>query len=176
MFSADAEHRAHVVGIDDGGDVVFACDVAYQFVDEYRCLRVKARVGFVAEEVFGVEGDGTGYGYTLLHTAAYLRGILLVGTRQVDALDAETSPFFPLGSRLAGEHFQREHDIFEYRERVEQGRPLKQHAYLGCAMSLSRPDSYAENLCRRRALRPSRGAAGLRLISSVRSFPSRFSR
>ncbi len=127
---ADAKHRAHVVGIDDGGDVVFACDVSYQFVDEYRCLRVETRVGFVAEEIPGVEGDGTSYGDTLLHTAAYLRGVLFVGTRQVDALDAETGPLFPLGSRLAGEHFQREHDIFEYRERVEKGRPLKQHAYL----------------------------------------------
>ena len=65
----DAEHRVHVVSVDYGGDIVFVSDVAEEFVNHNRCLRVKAGVGFVAEEVFGVKRYCSGDSHTLLHTA-----------------------------------------------------------------------------------------------------------
>ena len=39
---ADTHYRIHVVRVDDGGDVELVRDVAQQFVNHYRGLRVKA--------------------------------------------------------------------------------------------------------------------------------------
>ena len=66
---ADAEHRVHVVGVDDCSNIIFMSDIGQQFVDHYRCARIEAGVGLVAKEVFGIECDGSCYGYTFLHTA-----------------------------------------------------------------------------------------------------------
>ncbi len=35
-------HGIHVVGVDDGGYIVFMCDVAQKFVNKNRCARVES--------------------------------------------------------------------------------------------------------------------------------------
>ena len=57
---ADLHDRIHIVGVDDRGDAVFLGDLVDQVVDHDRSLGVEARVGFVAEEVFGIQYDGPG--------------------------------------------------------------------------------------------------------------------
>ena len=76
---ADAEHRVHIVGIDDGSDIVFVRDIAEQFVYEYGCLGVEAAVGLIAEQVARVQRYGASDGDTFLHTAGYFAGILVFG-------------------------------------------------------------------------------------------------
>ena len=44
----------HVVGVDDGGDVVFVGDAMQEFIDDERRLWVEPRVRLVAKEVFRV--------------------------------------------------------------------------------------------------------------------------
>ena len=105
--------------IDDGRDVIFARDVLDEFVDKDRCLRVESRVRFIAEKIFGVESNGSGYGDPFLHAATYLRRILFVGPRKVYTFDTESGPFLSFSGGLPGKHFQWEHDVFENGERVE---------------------------------------------------------
>lgn len=77
IFS-DSEHGVHVVGVDDGGDVIFMGDVAQQVIDQNRRLRVESGVGFVAEKIFGIERDSAGDSHTFLHTARYFGRIFIV--------------------------------------------------------------------------------------------------
>ncbi len=39
---AYAKHAVHIVGVDNGGYIVFVGDVAQKFVDQYRCLGVES--------------------------------------------------------------------------------------------------------------------------------------
>ena len=66
---ANAHHRVHVVGVDDGGGVVFHGDGVQQVVDNQRRLGVESAVRLVAEQVFRVERNGTRNGHALLHAA-----------------------------------------------------------------------------------------------------------
>ncbi len=101
-----------------------------EFVDDERGLRVEARVGFVAEQVFRVQGNGTGNGYALLHAARDFAGHLLFGSLQVDAVEAELGAADAVGLVLVGEHVEGEHHIFEHRHGVEEGCRLEDHAHL----------------------------------------------
>ncbi len=83
----DAHHRVHIVGIDDGCHIVILGDAREEFVDDERSLWVETRVRFIAEEVFRIDHDGTGNGYTFLHTTRDLARILLLGVYQVDAVE-----------------------------------------------------------------------------------------
>ncbi len=131
---ADAEHRVHVVGVDDGGDVVFVGDVAEQFVDHDRGAGVEARVGLVAEEVFGIEGDGAGDGHTFLHTARDLGGVFVVGALEVDALDTELGTVMNLGGSHVGEHGERESHVAEHGLGVKERRALERAFRSPCAV------------------------------------------
>lgn len=45
----NAEHRVHIVGIDDGGYAIFMGYVAKERINKQRSLRIKTGVGLIAE-------------------------------------------------------------------------------------------------------------------------------
>ena len=126
---ADAHDGVHVVGVDDGGHVELAGDALQQFVDDEGGLGIETRVGLVAEQVFGVEGDGTGNGDALLHTAGNLAGEFLVGSLQIDTVEALLGAVYALAEVHRGEHVEGEHDVLEDGHRVEEGSALEDHAH-----------------------------------------------
>ena len=75
----DGVDRVHVMGIDDGGDVVLLGDLVDELVDHGGGLGVEPRVRFVAEEILGVECYSTGDSGTLHHPPTDL-GRVLVGS------------------------------------------------------------------------------------------------
>ena len=121
---ADAHDGVHVVGVDDGGHVELAGDALQGG------LGIETRVGLVAEQVFGVEGDGAGNGYALLHTAGDLAGEFLVGSLQIDTVEAFLGAVYALAEVHRGEHVEGEHDVLEDGHRVEEGCTLEDHAHL----------------------------------------------
>ena len=125
---ADAEHGIHIVCVDHSGDVVLASDVVDQLVDEDGGLRIEARVGFVAEEVFGIERDGAGDCYSFLHTAREFGGHFLMCSLEAYAFQAEIHAFAYLSHCLVAEHTEGKAHVFFHRHRVEEGRALKEHA------------------------------------------------
>lgn len=54
----DTHHRVHVMCVDDSSDIVFLCDAGQKFVYDKGSFRIETGVGFVAEEIFGVEDYG----------------------------------------------------------------------------------------------------------------------
>ena len=72
---ADLLHHAHLVCDDDDGDAKLFVDVADQLEDLARRLGVERARGLVAEQNFGVRGEGAGDGHALLLSAGELRGI-----------------------------------------------------------------------------------------------------
>ena len=76
MF-AYSHDGVHVVGVDDGGHVVFLGDAVDKFVYDQRGLGVEARVWLVAEKVLGVQRYGTCYGHAFLHASGDFAGELL---------------------------------------------------------------------------------------------------
>ena len=128
---ADSDDGVDVVGVDDGGDVELVGDFKNQLVDEEGGFGVEAGVGFVAEEVLGVAGDGAGDGGTLLHTATQFGGVQLVGAFQIHPFEAEVHPVYFLAPALGGEHREREHHVLLDGHGVEQRRPLENHAHFG---------------------------------------------
>lgn len=109
------------MGVDDRGDVVLVCDVAEQFVDEDGGLRVEAAVWFVAEQVAGIQRDGASDSHTFLHAAGDFAGILVFGTHEVDAFEAEHRAVAYLGLALVGKHHQGEHHVAQDGLAVEKG-------------------------------------------------------
>ena len=59
----------HIVGIDDGGDIILASNALDKVIDNDRGLRVESRVRLVTEEVARVEHDSAGDSGTLDHTS-----------------------------------------------------------------------------------------------------------
>ena len=86
---ADAHHRVHVVGVDDGGDAKLVGNVAQEFVDHDGSLGVETRVGLIAEQVFGIQCDGACNGAAFLHTTREFAGEFVLAARQVNAVDTE---------------------------------------------------------------------------------------
>ena len=129
-FLANAHHRVHVVGVDEGGHVVLACDVLDQGVDDQRCLGVESRVRLVAEEVLRVQRDGACDGHALLHAAADFARIFVAGIRQVDAVEAELGAALAVAQGVVAEHVEGEHHVVHHRHGVEQGGALEEHAHL----------------------------------------------
>ncbi len=127
---ADAEDGVHVVRIDDGGDVVLLGDVVNELVDADGGLRVQTRVGFVAEEVLGLKGNGAGNGNALLHTARQFAGHLEKGILEPHAVEAELHAFLNLGAVHVTEHTQRESYVVGHVHGVEQGAALKEDTNL----------------------------------------------
>ena len=116
--------------VDDGRDFVLVGNAGDEFVDDNRSLRVEARVRFVAEEVFGFEGNGTCDGDALLHTAGEFGGQFLVRPSQIDTCQAMLRAFDAIFVGFVGEHIEGEHDVLEHGERVEEGCALENHAHL----------------------------------------------
>ena len=129
MF-ADAHDGIHVVGVDDGGRVILLRELMDEFVDDERCLGVETGVGFVAEEILGLEGDGPRNGHAFLHTARDFTGELGSCLAEVDTVEAElgTAHTFLIG--IIGEHVEGEHDVFKHRHGVEKGCTLENHSHL----------------------------------------------
>ena len=126
---ADAHDRVHVVGVDNGRDVVFLSDAVQQVVDDKACLRVEAGVGLVAEEVFGVHDDGTGNGDALLHAAGDLTGELVLSPHQIDAVETLHRPLLAFAQVHGRKHVEGKHDVLQDSERVEEGCRLEYHAH-----------------------------------------------
>ena len=118
------------MGIDDGGHIILLGDGVEQFIDNERCLGVEARVGLVAKQVFGVEGDGTGNGHALLHATTDFARELLVGTSQIYTIQTILSSTDTLAVVHRREHIEGEHYVLEYCQRVEEGGTLEDHAHL----------------------------------------------
>ena len=121
----DAKHRVHVVGVDDGGDSVFVGDVVEKFVDKNRRAGVESRIRFVAEKIFGIQGNCAGNCHAFLHAARDFRGILVFGSLQVDAFKTEACAVEYLATGHAGEHCQGKHHIPEHCFRVKERRALE---------------------------------------------------
>ena len=77
-----------------------------------------------------IEGDGTGNGDTLLHTARDLTGEFLVGSLQVDTVEALLCPMDSFTEIHRGEHIEGEHHVLKDRHRVEECGALEDHAHL----------------------------------------------
>ena len=84
---SDFQHGVHVVGVDDGGDVVLFGDLLDQVVDHNRSHRVETGVRFITEEVFRIHDYGTGNGYTFDHTSTQFGGIEMIHIPQVHPAD-----------------------------------------------------------------------------------------
>ena len=84
----DTEDGVHIVGVDYGRDAIFVGDIVEEFVDKNRGAGVETGVGFVAEQVAGIEGDGACDGHAFLHTAGDFRGIFLLGALEVHSSQA----------------------------------------------------------------------------------------
>ena len=94
---ADLLHHAHLVCDDDDGDAKLFVDVADQLEDLARRLGVERARGLVAEQNFGVRGEGAGDGHALLLSAGELRGIglgLILEPHDVE--EFQSSLFAPL--------------------------------------------------------------------------------
>lgn len=89
---------------------------------------VEARVGFVAEEVFGIQYDGPGDSRTLDHTARQFCGVEVIGSVEPHALEAEIDPFHLLLFALLGEEVERKLDVLLDGRGVEQRTALEEHA------------------------------------------------
>ena len=116
---ANTAHRTHVVGVDNGGDTLLVSDVADEAVDDTRRYRVEARVGLVAEEVAGFQGDGSGDSYTFLHATTEFGGHLAFSIYQAHAVETEAGTTKLLIVGLGGKHLQGEEYIVEHVHRVE---------------------------------------------------------
>ena len=128
---SNGDDGVDVVGVDDGGDVELVSDFKDQLVDEEGSFGVEAGVGFVAEEVLGVAGDGAGDGGAFLHTAAQFGREQVVGAFEVHPFQAEVHAVDFFAPALGGEHREREHHVFLDGHRVEQGGALEHHPHFG---------------------------------------------
>lgn len=57
-FFSDTHYRVHVMGIDKGGHIVLTGNVLYQFINDERRLGVQAGIGFIAEQILRIQGNG----------------------------------------------------------------------------------------------------------------------
>lgn len=71
----DGNHGVEVMGVDHGSDVEFVCNLGDQFINQEGGFRVEARVGFIAEQVAGIAGDGACDGGAFFHATAQLGGV-----------------------------------------------------------------------------------------------------
>ncbi len=110
--------------------VILLRDVVDEVVDNERGFRVKSRVRFVAKQVFGVQGDGAGYGHSLLHAAREFAGGFALRFDEVDAVEAELGAAHAVFVRVGREHVEREHHVLQHAHRVEEGGILEYHAHL----------------------------------------------
>ena len=121
-------HTVHVVRDDHRGHVEFACQIANEVVNDNRRLRVKTGVGFVAEEVFGVHGNGPCDSHALLHASTEFGRVFAACRRQFYALQTHRSALAHLFFRRFAEHAKGEHDILFHRHAVEQRAALEEHS------------------------------------------------
>ena len=127
---ANLHHRVHIVGVDDGGDVILDGDVVDEVINHDRCLWVESLVWLVAEEILRVEHDGACNGCTLNHTARKLRWVEVAGVRKLHTLEALLHSLILLGRALRGEHIEWQAHILVYGRRVEQRSTLEYHTQL----------------------------------------------
>ena len=74
-FFANLHNGVHIVGIDDGGDIILHSNIVDKVIDDDRGLRIEAGVWLVTEEVLRVEYYGSRNGCTLNHTSREFGGI-----------------------------------------------------------------------------------------------------
>ena len=55
------QYGVHVMAIDNGADTELAGHVADELVDYQTRPWVQTRVRFIAEQILGIQGNGTGY-------------------------------------------------------------------------------------------------------------------
>ena len=127
---ADAHHRVHIVGVDDGSHVVILGDSREKFVDDKRSLRVETRVRLIAEEILRVHHDGTGYRHTLLHTSRNLAREFLLCLYQVYTVETLLCALHAFLIIKVGKHIEWKHHVLQYIERVEKGGALENHSHL----------------------------------------------
>lgn len=127
-FLAYLHHRIHVVGVDYGRDAVFARDVVDKVVDDYRCLRVETRVGFVAEQIARIHHYRPRDSRTLDHSARQFGRVKPVGVGQIHSAEAEIDALALLGFALVGEQVERQTDVLVHRRGVDERASLENHA------------------------------------------------
>ena len=120
-------HNRHLMGDDHHGDAQPLVDVLDQLQDVLGGLGVQSRGGLVAEQDFGVRGQGTGDGDALLLSAGELGriGVRLVG--QADDLQQLLGLLLGIGGLHAGD-LHGKTDIFQTSPLHEQVELLKDHA------------------------------------------------
>ena len=126
----DGADRAHVVGDGQRGGAHLGDDLADQCVDHPGHDRVEPGGRLVEKDDLGLGGDGARKPHALLHAARKLGG------QAVSNLGAEADAAQLLDGDLAGlaagtlewAAQQAEGDVLPDRERVKEGRSLKQHA------------------------------------------------
>ena len=125
---ADLLHHAHLVCDDDDGDAKLFVDVADQLEDLARRLGVERARGLVAEQNFGVRGEGAGDGHALLLSAGELRGIGLgLILEPHDLEEFQSSLFAPLLLSPQSGKLHREADVSEAVSLHQQVEALEDH-------------------------------------------------
>ena len=125
---ADLLHHAHLVCDDDDGDAKLFVDVADQLEDLARRLGVERARGLVAEQNFGVRGEGAGDGHALLLSAGELRGIGLgLILEPHDLEEFQSSLFAPLLLSPQSGKLHREADVIEAVSLHQQVEALEDH-------------------------------------------------
>ena len=127
---ADAHYRVHVVGVDNGCRTILLGDGVNKFVNHQRGLGVQSGVRLVAEEILGLQGDGTSYGHALLHTSRNFTREFVTGFGEIDAVEAVFSTTSALFVTFVRKHVERKHYIFFHRQAVKERRILEYHSHL----------------------------------------------
>ena len=117
------------MGIDEGGHIVLTGNVLYQFINDERRLGVQAGIGFIAEQILRVQGNGACDGNSFLHTATDFTGEFIFRFNKVYALQAKHGTARAVAQGIRAEHVEGEHNVVQYRHRVEQGGALEYHPH-----------------------------------------------
>ena len=72
--------------VDDSRHLELLGNGVQQVINHQTGLGVQSAIRLIAEQVFGIECNGSGDGYAFLHTSRYLAGELLFCSYEVDTV------------------------------------------------------------------------------------------
>jgi hypothetical protein len=123
-----APEQVEVVGDHHDGQAEQLAQGQHQFVEPIGTDRIEPGGGFVKEQQFRVEREGTSQGGTLEHAAAQLRGVLRADFgHQARHLDLPGGDIVDQCIVQRGVLAQGQADVLEHRQGVEEAAVLKHH-------------------------------------------------
>lgn len=124
---ADFFHHVHLVGDHDDGDVEPFVDVPEQVQDAFRGLGIQGGSGFIAEQHFGIAGQGPGDAHPLFLAPGQLAGVVVRPVFQAHQVQ-QGFHFLLDGGFVQPLDFQREGNVAENRAAGQQVEMLEDHA------------------------------------------------